>query len=202
MRRPSRTGQRPDETEQARYVAERVLEQREAGIALKPQAVLFRTRTTARTRAGARPPQHSVRQVRRPQVPRGGARQGRAGPAALGREPARPHGRVARRCSCCPGSARPRAARAARCMVAGRRSGRGAGGFQPPARRRAPTGAFGGCYRARCASRSVAWPADLGRHRWYRAAPGAAPRRRRRAPRPTWCSSSASPPGIRRANGS
>src|SRR5262249_57472839 len=32
-----------DESEQARYVVEKVLEQREAGLALKQQAVLFRT---------------------------------------------------------------------------------------------------------------------------------------------------------------
>ncbi|MEO8856772.1 MAG: ATP-dependent helicase [Burkholderiaceae bacterium] len=35
----------PDEAEQARWVADRMLEQREAGLALKSQAVLFRTST-------------------------------------------------------------------------------------------------------------------------------------------------------------
>ncbi len=44
----------------------------------------------ARTRAGAA--QHPLRQVRRPQVSRGRAREGRAGGAALRPEPARAHG--------------------------------------------------------------------------------------------------------------
>ena len=63
-----------------------MLAQREAGLALKSQAVLFRAsppQRRARARAGAA--QHPVRQVRRPEVPRGGARQGRARGAALRR---------------------------------------------------------------------------------------------------------------------
>ena len=98
----------------------RILEHREAGIAeAAGGAVSHRApQRPARGRAGAA--QHSVRQVRRPQVPRGGARQGRAvvlrwaenprdrvagfrvaaavagrGPAS--REGARPHARGGRR---------------------------------------------------------------------------------------------------------
>ena len=44
----------------------------------------------------AHPPQHPLRQVRRPQVHRGRARQGHAGGAALGREPGRPRDRLSR----------------------------------------------------------------------------------------------------------
>ena len=44
----------------------------------------------------ARPPQHPIRQVRRPQVRRGRPRQGHAGGAALGREPERPGHRLSR----------------------------------------------------------------------------------------------------------
>ena len=86
-----------DDAAQADCVVDAVLEHREAGTALKEQAVLFRTVASQR-RAGdrARPAQHPVRQVRRAQVPRGGARQGRAGGAALGREPARPRGGLSR----------------------------------------------------------------------------------------------------------
>ena len=72
-----------------------VLARREGGLALKSQAVLFRTsHHSARAGARAGAAQHPVRQVRRPQVPRGRARQGPAGGAALRPEPARPHGRL------------------------------------------------------------------------------------------------------------
>ena len=87
----------PDEAQQARWVADRVLAHREGGLALKSQAVLFRTSTPqrrARTRAGAA--QHPLRQVRRPQVSRGRARQGPARGAALCAEPARAHGGLSR----------------------------------------------------------------------------------------------------------
>ena len=80
-----------DEAEQARCVAERVLEQREQGMALKSQAVLFRASQPQRAaRDRARAARHPVREVRRAQVPRSGAREGRAGGAALGRESAQP----------------------------------------------------------------------------------------------------------------
>ena len=60
-------------------------------------------------RAG--PPQHPLRQVRRSQVHRGGARQGHAGGAALGGEPGRPGDRLSRRAAAAgarPGNRRPR----------------------------------------------------------------------------------------------
>ena len=58
---------------------------------LKQQAVLFRaSHHSGAARGRADPAQHSVRQVRRAEVSRGRARQGRAGAAALGGEPARP----------------------------------------------------------------------------------------------------------------
>ena len=87
--------------------------------------MLFRTSQPfrpARDRADA--PQHPVREIRRPQVPRRRARQGHAGAAALRREPARPRRRL------------PRAAAAAR-----RRPGIGAArarrdGDAPPIRSR------------------------------------------------------------------
>jgi DNA helicase-2/ATP-dependent DNA helicase PcrA len=66
-----------DDVGQVNYVVERVLAAREEGVDLKQQAVLFR------------PAQHSVRQIWRAEVPGGGARQGRAGHPALGREPSR-----------------------------------------------------------------------------------------------------------------
>ena len=55
-----------DEADQARCVAERVLEHRETGIALKAQAVLFRTSShSAQLELELAPAQHPVRQVRR-----------------------------------------------------------------------------------------------------------------------------------------
>ena len=76
---------------QARYVVERILQNRESGIALKAQAVLFRASHhcgAARNRAD--PAQHSIRQIRRPEISRSRAHQGRARVPALGRKPARP----------------------------------------------------------------------------------------------------------------
>ena len=60
------------ESEQAAWVADRTLALRETGIALKSQAVLFRaSRAECCTRARAGPAQHSLRQVRWPEIPRG-----------------------------------------------------------------------------------------------------------------------------------
>ena len=78
-----------DEVDQARYIVERVLENREEGMNLKQQAVLFRaSHHSALARNRADPPQHSVREVRRAEVSRHRARQGLAGGAALCRESA------------------------------------------------------------------------------------------------------------------
>ena len=64
----------------------RVLERREAGVPLRQQAVLFRAvPPQRRAGGGARPPQHPLREVRRPALPGGRARQGRAVPACAGR---------------------------------------------------------------------------------------------------------------------
>ena len=56
----------------------------------------FAPPATRRARTGADPPQHPVRQIRRPQIPRRGACEGRARAAALRREPARPGRRLPR----------------------------------------------------------------------------------------------------------
>ena len=83
-----------DEADQARYVTEEVLATREGGTPLKQQAVLFRSSSHSGpleielTRRNI-----PVREVRRPEVPRCGARQGHAGAAALRRESARPRRR-------------------------------------------------------------------------------------------------------------
>ena len=59
--------------------------------ALKSQAVLFRTsQSFGRARTGADPPQHPLRQIRRPEISRRRACEGRARAAALRRESARP----------------------------------------------------------------------------------------------------------------
>jgi DNA helicase-2/ATP-dependent DNA helicase PcrA len=84
--------------------------------------------------ARADPAQYSLRQVRRAQVPRSGARQGRARAAALGAEPARPHGRLPRHATGRrhrpenrrPG-ARPTSARRRRVAAARRAAGAGGG---------------------------------------------------------------------------
>ena len=80
-----------DDLAQVDYVARSVLANREAGLALRDQAVLFRTAShSAALELELAPAQHSLRQVWRPALLRGGARQGPAGRPALGREPARP----------------------------------------------------------------------------------------------------------------
>ena len=98
-----------DEADQARYVVEqRAGEPRGRH---QPQAAGGAVPHLASQRAArgrADPAQHPLREVRRPQVPRCRARQGRAGAAAVRREPARPRRRLPRCCSCCPASARPR----------------------------------------------------------------------------------------------
>ena len=87
----------PDEMAQARQVADRVLAWREEGIRLKQQAVLFRT---AHHSAAV---ELELTRRRIPFVKFGGlkflessAREGRAGRAALGREPAQPAGGLPR----------------------------------------------------------------------------------------------------------
>ena len=85
----------PGEDEQVDYVVRQVLENREAGLPLREQAVLFRTgHHSARLELELGAAQHPVRQVRRAEVRRDGAREGSARISALGREPARSGRRV------------------------------------------------------------------------------------------------------------
>ena len=94
-------GERPqivsvrDETDQASYVAERILENREGGHGPEATGGALPRIASQRT-AGARahPPQHPLRQVRRPEIPRRRAREGRSRAVALCREPAGPCRRV------------------------------------------------------------------------------------------------------------
>jgi DNA helicase-2/ATP-dependent DNA helicase PcrA len=94
LRSDRKSKQRPflttvaDETAQARYVAQQILDAREAGVPLKSQAVLFRaSHHSAPARNRAVPPEHSVRQIRRPQISRSSPRQGRAQRVPVVREP-------------------------------------------------------------------------------------------------------------------
>ena len=75
---------------------------RDRARAEEPGGAVPRVPAQRRARARAGPAQHSLRQVRRPEVPRGGARQGRARGAALRRQSARRARRLAR------AAARPR----------------------------------------------------------------------------------------------
>ena len=84
------------ESEQAAWVADRTLALRETGHrAEEPGGAVPRRPAQRRARARAGAAQHPVRQVRRPEVPRGGARQGRARGAALRRQSARRARRLA-----------------------------------------------------------------------------------------------------------
>src|SRR5437588_722395 len=62
--------------------------------AAAPGGAVSQLASLRRARAGARAAQHPVREIRRLEVPRGGARQGRARRAALGRQPEEPRRRV------------------------------------------------------------------------------------------------------------
>ncbi len=80
-----------DEAEQARYVAERVLEEREAGTALKAQAVLFRaSHHSGPLEIELNRRDDSFRQVWWPQVPGDDTHQRRAGGLAVRGKPPRP----------------------------------------------------------------------------------------------------------------
>ena len=192
-----------DEADQANYVAEQVLEEREAGTALKHAGGAV-SRLASQRPAGDRadPPQHPLRQVRRPEIPRRRACQGRAGGAALRREPARPRRRLPRAAA----AAGHRPVGGGRCcstrMAAALDRGAGLAGFRPPQRARRR---LAGLRRAviaglraerRLAGRSRAGAALV------RAASRAHPRGRRRRAAPTCCSSSRSPPAIPRASAS
>ncbi len=97
----------PDEQTQSRFVCQRILELREEGVPLDEIAVLFRSSFHSfDLELELQRARHPVRQARRLQVHRDGAREGRARAPARGREPAR-RGVVAPR----PAAARRRRAR-------------------------------------------------------------------------------------------
>jgi DNA helicase-2/ATP-dependent DNA helicase PcrA len=115
-------------------VADEVLAEREAGLPLKSQAVLFRTgHHSARAGARADTPRHPLRQVRWPQVPGGRAREGPAVGAALGAEPARAPGRLSRAASWCPGIGPASARRLLDTMAAEGDAVQAMRSFKPPA---------------------------------------------------------------------
>ena len=78
---------RDDADQAALRGASGVLARREAGIALKAQACCFVPPPQRDVGNRTDPPQHSFREIRRPQIPRGRARQGRALAAALVENP-------------------------------------------------------------------------------------------------------------------
>ena len=82
-----------DEADQASYIIERVLENREVGTSLKQQAVLD-VASQRPSGSGTYPPQHSFREIRRPEISRQRSRQGHAGGAALCAKPPRLRGRL------------------------------------------------------------------------------------------------------------
>ena len=170
---------------QARYVVERVLENREAGIALKSQAVLFRASHHAA------PLEIELTRRNIPFVKFGGLKFLDAAHVkdvlalpALRRESARPRRRLPRRCSLLPGIGPATAARvldalagapiAARRWPASRRRR-----ARPTTGRRSPS-----CSRS-CSRRGAGWPAELEQVRpLVRAASRAHPRGRRRCAPP------------------
>ena len=155
-----------DEATQALYVVEQVLETREGGLALKDQAVLFRTSSpfgAARNRAD--PPQHPLRQIWRAQIPRLRPREGHAGAVALGRESARPRCRLPRAATAT--RRRPRHCRqAARCHRPGAASVQG---FDRTPRPR-PLRGLDSAHRSRGRSRRLTRagpPPSAARATWY-----------------------------------
>ena len=79
-----------DEADQARFIVERILENRESGTLLKEQAVLFRDiePIVVRSKSNLTRQKHPVREVWRPEVSRRRPHQGHVGIVALCREPA------------------------------------------------------------------------------------------------------------------
>ena len=158
-----------DEADQARYAVEKVLQDRECGLALKTQAVLFRaSHHSGPAGSGIDPAQHSIREVRRPEISRSRAHQGRA---------RRSCAFVKIRATASPGSASLQllpgvgpatAARALDC-VAGR--GDPAPELPSPSRRPPPPERIGRTLSRRsasCAAPAIGWPAELDLVcRWY-----------------------------------
>ena len=191
-----------DEADQARCVAERVLERREQGMALTVAGgAVSQLQPQRAARDRARAPRHSVRQVRRPQISRSVACEGRARGGQVGRQSAQPDGRLSRReprsrHRVGDGEQAPRRARG----IAGRVAG--AGGVQDRAvghggldgvPRRVP--------RASRSSRLLARGARA-RHPVVRTASRTPVRRRAGAPEGSRPASSRSPRRTRRASAS
>ena len=172
-----------DEADQARYIVEQSAgkprRRRDAEAAGRAVSRLASQRP-ARSRAD--PAQHSLRQIRRPQIPRQRPCQGHAGAAALRAKPARPRRRLS-----------PDAA------AAGRRAGLGAARARPDGRpvrsvcracrhgrrRRAPatTGRRSSRRLQRLGAGEAGWPAEIAqRAPLVRAASRPHPRRRLDAP--------------------
>lgn len=90
LRSQWQAGQKPglilvaDDVGQVNFIVETILQNLEAGIALKEQAVLFRTSHHGAMLEIELPVQHSVHQIRRPEVHRGSACQRHAGRVAMG----------------------------------------------------------------------------------------------------------------------
>ena len=151
-----------DDLAQAEHVARQVLANREAGLLLRDQAVLFR----AARHSAALELELARRSI--PYVKYGGLRFFEAAHVkdvlAILRWAENPRDRVAafRACSSCPGSARHRAAGARRLAAAA--AAWRAGGLRPP-----PAAAQLWPRLARCCRRSRAWPAAAraGPRRFY-----------------------------------
>ena len=192
-----------DEAAQARYVVEKVLENREQGLRSRRRPCCSAPRTIQRpARSRTDPPQHSVREIRRPEIPGGRAYQGSARLPALGREPARPGGGFPRRAVAAGRGSRHRRAGVGPSARASR-SGRGPAAISSRRRPRPSIGRISSKRFALVRGRAAGWPAELDLvRRWYE------PHLQRihddamlRAGRPR-CSSRRSPRPIRAASGS
>ena len=157
-------GERPllvtvkDESEQARYVCGGRARVPRAGHAAQVAGRAVPNVEPQRTAgARARASQHPVREVRRTQVPRRRAREGRPVRAALGAQPARSPRRLSRACDCCRASARrTRRASATAWPARGRRRRRSAA-----ARVCATLAAARRAAAPRLRAPQARWPADV-----------------------------------------
>ncbi len=151
----------PDEAQQARWVADRVLAHREGGLALKSQAVLFRTST----HSAALELELARRNI--PFVKYGGLKFLEAAHVkdllAVLRFAQNPRGRMAgfRVTQLIPGIGPATSARLLDAMDRGGRSGRGGAGASCRRRRPGPNGRASPPSTPRCARPRSTWPADM-----------------------------------------
>ena len=174
-------------------------QQRENGIdAQAPGGAVSHVEPQRAARARARAPQHSVREIRRPQVPRCRARQGRAVDAALGRQPARPARGLSRAAPAARRRSRERRRAGSTRSTHARMPARRSATLPLPAAARGAWPLLSRCY-ARCAppTRRLA-RRHRRRARLVRAAAGAPVRRRAAARAPISRSCAGSPRRIRR----